>query len=293
MAKKIVWTKANPALYRKSPIFQNSANQLLGLSRQRLSNTVARGPAFNIGGDLQAARGGDPYGGLIGGMPDLSALEAQYGAMDRDAAAARDAAIRRLVVSYGAPPDFANMAISDQARGFLKNALDAKTLELAQNAEKEGVSVHARQAKDDMVSRRRIPAILAGRGLLRSGQTVSDLSDQAQTYKNLQYDTLNELLGNVEGTVGAYIQGKRDRELALAQARIQAAWDAQGAWGDYPNIDDPVATGPSGAGRSPAAGVVQRPGRGGYPLTRTGPLSRQNPVRQRNYLNARLRAGRM
>lgn len=187
----------------------------------------------------------NPYAGLIGGMPDLSALEAQYKAQSTEDAAARDAALRRLVISYGSLPDFANLGISDKAKNFLGSAINDQVRQLAANAEKEGVSVHARQAQANNIANRQIPALLAGRGLLRSGQTGYDLSQQAQAYKNQQYDTLNELLGNVEGTVGSYLQAERERQLALAQARMQAAWAAQQAWGDYA-IQDPYAASAGG-----------------------------------------------
>lgn len=175
----------------------------------------------------------NPYAGLIGGMPDLSALESVYKAQSADDAAARDAALRRLVISYGQMPDFNSLGISDKAKGFLSGALNDEVRQLAANAENEGVSVHARQAKANEVANRKIPALLAGRGLLRSGQTGYDLNEQAQNYKNQQYDTLNELLSNVEGTVGNFLAAERQRQLALAEARMQAAWNAFQNWGDY------------------------------------------------------------
>lgn len=194
--------------------------------------------------------GGDPgYGGMIGTSPDLSGLEAEYGAASRENAASRDAALRRYVISYGQLPDFASLGISDSAKGFLKNALNQQTRDLAAKAEAEGLSIHARQAKDNMVASRRIPATLAGRGLLRSGQTGYDLGEQGQNYKITQYDTLNELLGNVEGTVGNYMSGERERAIALAQARIAAAYDAYQNYGD--SYDQQQAAGEYGQSLAP------------------------------------------
>jgi hypothetical protein len=174
----------------------------------------------------------NPYAGLIGGSADLSGIEAEMAAQGKADAAGRDAALRRFIVSYGSLPDFSQLGISGDALGYLKKAMDPKTQELAANAEKEGLSVHARQAHDDMVSRRQIPSQLAARGLLHSGQTGYDLGQQAQNYKTTQYDTLNELLGNIEGTVSSYQQAERDRQMQLAMARMQAASDAFGNWGD-------------------------------------------------------------
>jgi hypothetical protein len=227
----------------------------------------ARKSAFPSGGSIGvfggagaggAGGGGGNYGGLIGTSPDLSGLEAEFAASSKADAASRDASLRRLMISYGQLPDFSALGISDSAKGFLSNALNQQSRDLAAKAEAEGVSIHARQAKDNMVSNRRIPASLAGRGLLRSGQTGYDLGEQAQNYKITQYDTLNELLGNVEGTVGGFLSAERERAIALAQARIQAAWDAQSNYGDSyigDSYDQQLAAGmaPVGAPRAPRA----------------------------------------
>lgn len=230
MAGSINWFKKNipaPTRAQGQALQDNLNGWAAGFNQASQQGRFNWFGAGGLGGDR------NPYGGLIGGSPDLSALEAAYGAQSKADAASRDASLRRLVISYGGLPSLDALGMSDAARGFLKSAINDKTLDLARKAEEEGVSVHARQAKEDAVTRRRIPAHLAGRGLLRSGQTVSDLADQAQNYKNLQYDTLNELLGNVENTVGGFLQAERDRAIALAQARIQAAWSAMQDWGDY------------------------------------------------------------
>jgi hypothetical protein len=194
---------------------------------------------------------------MIGTSPDLSGLEAEFAAASRENAASRDAALRRYVISYGQLPDFSALGISESAKGFLSKALNQQTRDLAAKAEAEGLSIHARQAKDNMVATRRIPATLAGRGLLRSGQTGYDLGEQGQNYKITQYDTLNELLGNVEGTVGGYMQGERERAIALAQARIQAAYDAYSNYGD--SYDQQQANGEYGQSLAPNSMPGDRP----------------------------------
>ena len=234
-----------------------------------------QGQYFNLHGAFYDPRGrGTNYGGMIGGSPDLSALKAAYAAQSQADAASRDAALRRLVISYGAMPSLDSMGISDAARGFLKSAINDKTMQLAQNAEKEGVSVHARQASQDAIARRQIPATLAGRGLLHSGQTGYDFGQQAQSYKNQQYDTLNELLGNVENTVGGFLQAERDRQLGLAQAQMQAAWAAMqsmdGSYGGPSGYTSGVGTTPSAPG-----GRGAPPRRGGY--FGTAPGGRRTP----------------
>jgi hypothetical protein len=217
--------------------------------------------------------GGGDYAGLIGGSADLSGIEAQMGAQSAADAASRDAALRRFIVSYGSLPDFDKLGISKDAMGYLTKAMDPRTQELAANAEKEGLSIHARQARQDEVARRQIPAQLAARGLLHSGQTGYDLGEQAQSYKTTQYDTLNELLGNIEGTVSNFNQAERDRQMQIAMARMQAAQDAFGNWGESYIGDSPMGLaspqGPANIGTRPRPGPVNV-GRPLYPGLRGG-----------------------
>lgn len=259
-----------------------------GIGQSVMNNIQQGAPAFNQAasqGRFDWFRGPNfgggnaNYGGLIGGSPDLSALEAAYGAQSKADAASRDAALRRLVISYGGMPSLDALGMSDQARGFFQKAINPETLNLARKADEEGLTVSARQKKDDAVTRRRIPAGLAGRGMLRSGQTVSDLADQAQNFKNLQYDTLNELLGNVENTVGGFLRAEQDRAISLAQAKIQAAWAAMQNWGDYD-------MGGSFDGQHPfqtMAGRGGRPGGGGR-ISSMGGRRRGNRIMATRYI---------
>ncbi len=217
--------------------------------------------------------GQNPYAGLIGGQPDLSAVEAEFAAGSAADAASRDASIRKFLVSYGQLPDFG--CLSESARGYLNNALDPKTRALAEKAEAEGLSIHARQAAGNEKATRIIPAALAARGMFRSGQTGTDLKDQAQNYKIQQYDTLNELLGGIEGTVGNFLSGERDRNMQLAQARMQAAWNAFSNWGSY----DTGAPAPGGGPQRTAAQFLWQknaPGAGTKPPVYQG---NRNPWR--------------
>jgi len=136
------------------------------------------------------------------------------------------------------------MGISKDARGFLEKALDPKTRELAEKNTAEGTSVYARMKNANDVANRRIPAQLAARGMLRSGQTGSDLADQAQNYKVQGFDTLNEMLGSMEGTVGNFLQAERARADALAQAELQAQMSAYENYGGD-MYGDPGPTGPT------------------------------------------------
>lgn len=184
-----------------------------------------------------AGGGGNPYAGILGDY--MSQLRADFDADSRANAAARDAALRRFIISYGQVPDFDSLGISGDARGFLQGILDPTTLDLAAKNEREGTSIHARQAYDNTVANRRIPAHLAARGMLRSGQTGADLGEQARSYKIQGFDTLNEMLSNIEGTVGSFLNSERERRRALADAELEASMGAAGDWGGDMYGEDP------------------------------------------------------
>lgn len=190
--------------------------------------------------------GGNPYAGILNEF--LAASKARFGAESAADAASRDAALRRYIISYGQAPDFSKMGLSGSAKAFLDKALDAKTRGLAELNTKEGTSVFARTKHANDLANRRIASSLAGRGILRSGQTGADLSEQAQEYKNTSFDQLNELLSGVEGTIGNFLAAERARQEALAQAELQAQLAAAQEWGgDMYGYQQP---GPSSQGPS-------------------------------------------
>lgn len=279
MAAAPTWFNANPDRYRSDPIFQRSANDLLAFARGGFSQPSGRG-----GG------GGNPYGGILSEF--LNASKARFGAQSAADAASRDAAIQRAIISYGQVPDFEKLGIGEQTLGYLKGAMSDKVKQLAEQNTKEGTSVYARQAHANDVANRKIPATLAARGLLRSGQTGYDLGEQAQNYKIQGFDTLNELLGGIEGTVSNFLNAERARQEALAQAELQAQMAAYSAYGGDMYSDPAQAN-----FRKPywqQAGVGPRPGP--YDLgTSSAKIAGYfgNPVQTRTALNNRLRAGRM
>lgn len=173
--------------------------------------------------------GGNPYSGLINEY--LGQQRAAFAAQGAADAASRDAALRRYVISYGKVPDFEGLGISNEAKGFWKKAIDDKTRALAEKNYAEGTAIAAREEAANKKANRLIPAQLAARGMLRSGQTGADLRDQAQAFKIQSFDTLNEMLGGVENTVGNFLQAERDRQMALAQAEMEARMAAMGDWG--------------------------------------------------------------
>lgn len=227
-----------PAQWYKKPLQYrvNNPISINGVPQAGRANQFSTTPFYGrqIRGILT---GRDPFApnsaqGLIGASPDLSAMKAQFAAGSAADAASRDAALRRLVISYGQMPDLASLGISGNAAGFLKSAINDQVRALAAKNEAEGTSVHARQQKEAAVAQRRVPAFLAGRGLLRSGQTGVDLADVAQQAKNQQFDTLNELLGNIENTTSSFLAAERDRAMQLAMMEMQAAQQQYGLYQD-------------------------------------------------------------
>lgn len=231
---------------------------------------------------------GNPYAGLL--QDYMNQQRADFAAESAADKGGMINALRKYIISYGASPNFEQFGgIGGDAAGYLKEAMDANTMALARKAEEEGLSSHARLAEQNARATRLIPAALAARGILRSGQTGSDLADQAMQYKRAGYDMLSELMGGVTGSVSNFQAAERQRQRALADAEMQAAWQAMQDWGDsyfdtgsVPSPAQQVAAIASGAARNR-----------GFPVTSSGPLSRTNPKRQRNYLNARVAAGRM
>lgn len=215
-----------------------------------LSN-VARNPGFKSGAVPMGGPGGpggpggNPYAGILNEY--LNSAKANFAAQGAADAASRDAALRRFVISYGQVPDFAALGISPQMQGFLKGAINQTVRDLAAKNEAEGTSIHARTLAANAKANRLIPAQLAARGMLRSGQTGADLAEQAQQFKITNFDQLNELLGGMEGTVGNFLMAERARQDALAQAELQAQMLAAQQWGGdmYGSQQGPTSVNPA------------------------------------------------
>jgi hypothetical protein len=182
-----------------------------------------------VGGQPQG-RQGNPYAGIMDEY--LNQLRADLQAESIADAASRDAAMRRLIISYGDVSGFENQGgLSGQAAGFLKGALDDKTRNLAAQNTAEGLSVKARMDESNNKAQAYIPEAQAARGMLRSGSTGAKLGDQAMNYKRQGFDVLNELLGNIEGATSGFLNAERMRQRALADAAMQARLAAMQDWG--------------------------------------------------------------
>jgi len=184
---------------------------------------------LNFGGRQDAApqQQGNPIAGILADY--MNQARADFGAQSSAEKGDMINAIRKYIISYGGPPELAELG--KDAQGYLKQAMDAKTLGLARKAEEEGLSARARLGQGNQRAVRLIPAALAARGMLRSGQTGSDLSDQAMQYKQSGYDMLNEMLGAITGSVSQYQNAERERQRQLAEMQMQMAMQAASDWG--------------------------------------------------------------
>jgi len=222
--------------------------------------------------------GGNPYGGIL--QDYLNQQRADFAAQGAADKGSMINALRKYAISYGELPDFESLGgLPKEAAGYFKEAMDPKTRELAAKAEREGVSSHARLAEQNMLATRRIPSQLAARGLLRSGQTGSDLNQQAMDYKRSGYDMLNEMLSGITGSVSNYQNAERERQRALAEAEMQAAWQAAGDWGDsyfnelptqVPGVAPKTRAGGGGRPRRPGPNYVWNGRRWVYKVPRRG-----------------------
>lgn len=219
--------------------------------------------------------GGNPASGILADY--LNQMRTQFGAQSKEDAASRDAALRRMVISYGAVPDFAAQGIDPRTMGFLKSAITPDIMKLAQQNTDQGTSVVARLMHDNALANRRIPAVLAGRGLLHSGQTGSDLAEQALNYKTQGFDTLNNMLNQATGVIGNYLQAERDRQMQLAQMEMNAAMQAWQGWGDSSQFGPPSGfQGPVPPGVIPGVAPGRGPARPGTYFG-TAPGGRRTP----------------
>jgi len=221
--KAPVWIKANqgPATFQTSPLIRS----------QVLGGINARTTPLYAGALTAPAASGGGGGGASGVLGDyLNQMRADSSASSNADRGSMINNLRQAIISYGLAPDYS--ALGADAQGYLKEALDPNTLDLAAKNEKEGISSHARLGHENDLAMRRIPAMLAGRGILHSGQTGSDLGEQAQTFKNQGYDMLSALMQGITGSVGQFQEAERQRQRDLAEQEMQSAMQAAGDWGD-------------------------------------------------------------
>lgn len=184
-------------------------------------------PIWSTPGDVGTTPGGggrgNAYADLINRMLTQQRSDlAGEGAAD---AAGRDAAIKRILVSYGAAPDVSGLG--GEAQGILGGLLKDQGLQdlIAKNTA-EGTSIKARQEQANVIAQRQIGQGVARKGLLHSGETGYQQGQQEMAHKQTAFDTLSQALGEIEGSVGTFAANERARQRQLADYENQAAMAA-------------------------------------------------------------------
>lgn len=172
-------------------------------------------------------------------IPDYGALLGQYMApVEADARAegiadraSRNAGFRRAAIQFGELPDVQGIA---QALGLnlsdLGDVFGSDTAKLAQGNTQAGTSTVARLGEAHQDAVRGITNALASRGILRSGETGFQQGRENLNYTRAQYDARNQLLDYLSGLQSGFVNAQRQRQQALAQARLAAALQIQGMY---------------------------------------------------------------
>ena len=143
--------------------------------------------------------------------------------------ASRDAAIKRALGMFGEVPDFAQ---AQSYLGFDPTPLaDEQTRQIAEQATASGVSTKARIDKAHKDAIRQIRNALAARGALRSGELGHQLGEEQGQYTKAQFDAREALTELLAGYQRGYMEGERQRQMALFQALMGAAGRYGGAGG--------------------------------------------------------------
>lgn len=270
-----------------------SVQDLTGFDPSKQYRWVAD-PSNPWAGGFQAlgaqASAPNPYAGILGDY--LAQARADAAAESGAQKGSMIDALRNYAISYGAAPDFSAMGgLGKDAQGYWKQAWDPRTQELARKAEEEGISSHARLSHQNDIEMRRIPAMLAARGMLQSGQTTADFGEQSQNYKNQGYDMLSELMSGITGSVQNFQEAERARQRQLADLEMQIAMQQAANWQDSDMGPGPEGPATQAQHPNPAVMALARSAFGG---SRKYPLPKFNsPAYRNSWLRNRLRAGRM
>jgi hypothetical protein len=150
------------------------------------------------------------YKGLIGTDPGLLQLQGDLAAGGIADAAARDAAYQRGIIQFGeVPTGISGMNLGNAAQ-------------LAQQNTAAGLSTVARLSTQHQDAVRTITNALAGRGLIRSGETGYQQGREDTRYTQTQYDARQKLLDYFSQVQGSFTQSERARQAAYAMGISQA-----------------------------------------------------------------------
>lgn len=152
------------------------------------------------------------FAALLGADPLLTQFRAGLGAESIADDAARDAAIRRALISFGSIPE---------GQEFAEYG-DPETRSLAELNTAEGLSLLARINRERNRGQQNIMDALAARGALRSGATGVALRDLGQEHKQALSSAQGDMLDYIAGIQRAFTDAERARFRDLARAQQEA-----------------------------------------------------------------------
>lgn len=129
---------------------------------------------------------------------------------------------RQSFIDFGGVPDFGNLGISTQSQPWLAH-FDPSTQALAQQNTQAGTSLLAQLQKQLADANRTSKNQLAGRGMLFSGETPYQLSENALANKQATYNASREFLDQLSGAYAALTQRQQERDFGLLQSQQDAA----------------------------------------------------------------------
>jgi len=129
---------------------------------------------------------------------------------------------QRAFIDFGGVPNLGSLGISTQTQPWLAQFTPA-TQKLAAANTQAGTSILARLQKQLADANRTTKNQMAARGILFSGETPYQLSENALQGKQATYDAGRQLLDYLSGAYSAVAQREQDRQFQLLQSKQDAA----------------------------------------------------------------------
>jgi len=225
------------------PVNQQQALQSAGLTFDAAPVETPSGLAPTVNpaaGGFQAntPAGYGNYASIIANDPFYQQTLADLSAQGIADQAGADAAMMRALIQFGEVPALEGLDLGLAGKNYAKISESARPLAAANTA--EGLSIAARMQKQLNNNIRAIKNALAARGALMSGETGYQLGEEAQRYKQSQYDARTQLVDLLAGINAGLAAAARARAAQQAQA-------AEGAWGRGALTPPPTAPPPTSA----------------------------------------------
>lgn len=158
---------------------------------------------------------------ILGGDPFYQQLLADMRAQSVSDRASLKAQRQRALVNFGEIPDFRSL-IGGGAVGDIESDITPEIRSLAEQGTSSGISTIARLEEARKDAARQLSGFLAGRGLVRSGETGYQQGRQQTDYTRARYDSTQELLDYLAGYQSAYTQAEQERQSAQQAASMTA-----------------------------------------------------------------------